>query len=245
MIEHPTSPNQTTQVNCTDDISKFSKGKGSFGMKLGKVKGNSKLEKASGKKLALKDVAKQSQNKPQNDRENVPRTSKSSLKINTSLKAANSPIETEYEDFLHSNELPEGCFSSGSNDVSPNALSPTNKTSKKSTRNKLGKKDSGHDTKKSEHQKVSRNTGKGKIPVQVVDKPWEDFGIKLTKKDSTVDEIFADMTPTLIETRKAPVKGTSMYNDNFAVVAETTEQVGVVTAYYFMYTTLPGLVIVF
>ncbi|XP_028410925.1 protein-associating with the carboxyl-terminal domain of ezrin-like isoform X2 [Dendronephthya gigantea] len=209
VIEHPTSPRQTKQVNCTEDINKFSQGKTGFGMKLGKVKGDSKLEKDRGKKLALKDIAKQNESQLQN----VSRTNKNDLKINTNSRAVNSSFETEYED-MHSNELPEDSFNTENNELSPVSLNSTNKNSKRSTKNKLNKKDS----------KALRNTDKSKTPVQVVDKPWEDFGIKVTKKDSTVDDIFADMAPTLVETRKAPVKGTSMYSDNLAVVAETTEQ---------------------
>jgi hypothetical protein len=36
-----------------------------------------------------------------------------------------------------------------------------------------------------------------------------------------MDDIFADMAPTLSQTRKAPAKGTSMYSDALAVVTHT------------------------
>ncbi|XP_046844507.1 protein-associating with the carboxyl-terminal domain of ezrin-like [Xenia sp. Carnegie-2017] len=54
---------------------------------------------------------------------------------------------------------------------------------------------------------------------KIKDKPWEEFDMKIkTNNKNNVDDIFADMMPTLSDTRKIPVKGLSMYSQTLAVV---------------------------
>lgn len=229
MTEHPASPQSLRKHSMEEtNTTKFSKGKTNFGMKLGKPKhGNTKAEKG-GKIVALKDLAKLKNEKEvvggngrRNSEENVSKTNESNFRTGKSVLKSSSPIEAKYEDILNSNEIQDNF----NVNIDDSTLSPSSLNNK----NNFTKTDSVHSTKsnKTGRSNVNKNTKQSKeiTPRPLVDKSWEDFDIKVKKKDSTMDDIFADMAPTLSETRKAPVKGTSMYSDALAVVENTTSEV--------------------
>lgn len=63
---------------------------------------------------------------------------------------------------------------------------------------------------------------------KIKDKPWEEFDIKIKSNNkNNVDDIFADMMPTLSDTRKIPVKGLSMYSETLAVVDDDELKVSI------------------
>ena len=198
-------------------------------MKLGKLKqGNTKNEKG-GKRIALKDLAKLSNENKVLGEDRLGNsggmTNERNFKADTRETKVSSPVKAKVEDVLNSNELQDN-FNTSSNDFALDSLSQTVRT-KKNGKNNFTKTNSDHNTKlhKAQQSNVNKNSKKKILPQTLVDKPWDEFDIKVTKKESVVDDIFADMAPTLLETRKAPVKGTSMYCDTLAVVADTVSEV--------------------
>ena len=229
MTEHPASPESPRKHSVEEtNTNKFPKGKTNFGMKLGKPKhGNTKAEKG-GKTMALKDLAKLKNEKEaivgnglRNSEESMSGTNENIFRTNTNKLKPSPSIETKYEDILNSNEIQDNFNAT----VDDSSLSP----SSLNTKNNFTKTDSSHGTKSSKagRSNLKKNTNKSKEIKSrtLVDKSWDDFDIKVKKKDSIMDDIFADMAPTLSETRKAPVKGTSMYSDALAVVEDTTSEV--------------------
>jgi hypothetical protein len=193
-------------------------------MKLGKPKqGNTNKDKE--KRILLKDLAKLAnenkglgENKVENSQGNVLWTDESNS--NTSEMKASPPVEAKY--IFNSNELQDN-FSLSKLSLESSSQTHNTKKSDKTIKKNLTKTNSGHDTKlnKAQRSNVPKDKRK-KTPSQtLVDKPWDEFDIKVTKKDSVMDDIFADMAPTLSQTRKAPAKGTSMYSDALAVVTHT------------------------
>ena len=226
MSEKPVSPRspQTVRENGLEDTNKFPKGKTSFGMKLGKVKQGNKNE-TSGKSVTLKDMARVGKKLEKND-ENVSGSYERNFKTKRNEVKVSSPVKAKDEDFFNSDELQDHF---NTNEFSPDSISPTEKT-KKAGKSNFVKTNSGakfHKAQRSNDSKLSKKSKKISPPT-LVDKPWEEFEIKVKKKDSVVDDIFADMAPTLSETRKAPVKGTSLYSDTLAVVTDNASEVSVV-----------------
>ena len=197
-------------------------------MKLGKGKQESSSVDNDERKMTLKDLAKTthenklSSHKLENNDKDVLRTSETSFKTNT--RGSSFSME-KYEET--SNEF-EDNFTTNFNDFSPGSLSARNDT-KMSGKKKLLKKNSGPKLSKTERLSGSKSPDKNKTgtPQKMVDKSWDEFDIKIKKKDIVMDDIFADMAPVLLETRKAPVKGTSMYSDKLAVVTNTSSEVGI------------------
>ena len=227
MTENPASPQSLRKHSLeeTNTNSKFPKGKTKFGMKLETrdKSGDTKVEKG-GKTMALKDLAKlkkekdfETENAHRNSGENM--TNGNYFRTSTGGLKSSSSMEAKFDDILSSNDN----FNRNI-DHSPSSPSSPN------TKNTFTKTDSARSTNlsKAGRSGVHKNTNTNKeiTPRTLVDKSWDDFDIKVKKNDSITDDIFADMAPTLSQTRKAPVKGTSMYSETLAVVEHTTSEVG-------------------
>jgi hypothetical protein len=186
--------------------------------------------------MPLKDLARLGTNKLiENDEEKVSGKHERNLKTNTREMKVSSPIEAKDEDFINSDELQDN-FNSHTNDFSLNLSSQRNKT-RHGRKSDFAKTNSGtkfHQTSHSNDKKIPKKS-KNVPPPTLVDKPWDEFDIKVMKKEqSVVDDIFADMAPTLSETRKAPVKGTSLYSDTLAVVTDSVSEVsGLLIEHFF------------
>lgn len=188
-------------------------------MKLGKLQHGDPRKGKSGK-IAMSQEYKVSDDiQVQNNQENTFWPNESSVtyvKTNTSGNKA-SPEEVRYEDKV---------IPSDDQLLQTHLVLSQAYDSKMRRESKSSKQDQGCVTKLNEtecsNDDKNVELGKKALPQTLVDKPWDEFDMKVTKKNSMVDDIFADMAPTLSKARKAPVKGTSMYSETLAVVTDTT-----------------------